>query len=139
MESGVRQVDWFLDLAASWAVRTVLSSWVLTARLDWPAFPVWLISPHSSLLPPPPASFPSHRLQISGVLDIQFNYFLLNFNLIYFFLDVKLLFTPTSLPNNLKVQESFFPLSSYLAYVWGAGWGGGPKEVRMCSTGGMFP
>ena len=51
MESGVRQVDWFLDLVASWAVRTMLSSWVLTAWLDWPAFPVWLISPHSSFLP----------------------------------------------------------------------------------------
>jgi len=64
----------------------------------------------SQFFPAPsfPASFPSYHPQISGVLDIQFNYFLLNFNLIYFFLDMKLLFTPTSLPNNLKVQESFF-------------------------------
>ena len=95
----------------------------------------------SQFFPAPsfPASFPSHHPQISGVLDIQFNYFLLNFNLIYFFLDVKLLFTPTSLPNNMKVQESFFSLSSYLACVSGAGWGGGPKEARICSTGGMFP
>ena len=60
--------------------------------------------------------------QTSGVLDIQFNYFLLNFNLIYFFLDVKLLFTPTSLPNNLKVQ--FPELMPGMCVCGGGGQGG---------------
>lgn len=59
------------------------------------------------------------------MLDIQFNYFLLNFNLIYFFLDVKLLFTPTSLPNNVKVQESFSPeLKPGMCVCGGGGQGG---------------
>ena len=51
---------------------------------------------------------------------------------------MKLLFTPTSLPNNLKVQ---FPelMPGMCVCGGGAGWGGGPKEVRICSIGGMFP